>query len=82
MMGILSLTLVAATKMGAFEQLPVWLHFLRTFKAATPEQQAIALGIKGLCAANIAAGTVAGGWLINPHARQWSACSRSTASRR
>jgi inorganic phosphate transporter, PiT family len=63
-MGLLALTLVAATKAGTFDTLPGWCDFLRTQEAAVPQQQAIALWIKILCAATMAAGTAAGGWRI------------------
>ena len=63
-MGLIALALVAATKAGAFDQLPDWLSFLRTHEAADPKDQGIALWIKVLCAVTMAIGTAAGGWRI------------------
>jgi inorganic phosphate transporter, PiT family len=54
-MGIIALALFTATQGGALDQLPGWLHFLRT-----PEFK-IALWVKLLCACTMAAGTAAGG---------------------
>src|SRR6266536_5658429 len=57
-MGIIALALFSATKAGGLDQLPGWLHFLRTpkFEGAN--------GIKLICALTMAAGTAAGGWRI------------------
>src|SRR5437762_3642615 len=63
-MGLIALALVAATKAGAFDQLPDWLSFLRTQEGADPKDQRIALWIKVLCAVTMAIGTAAGGWRI------------------
>jgi PiT family inorganic phosphate transporter len=62
-MGIIALTLVAATEAGHLEGLPSWLSFLHT----TPHPGKgleIALWIKVTCALVMAAGTSAGGWRI------------------
>jgi PiT family inorganic phosphate transporter len=63
-MGIIALTLVAATKAGTFDHLPAWLHFLYSPEAAKGQQQEIAVWIKVVCALTMAAGTAAGGWRI------------------
>jgi len=57
-MGIIALTLFAATKSHHFDSLPGILHFLRT-----PEFE-IAVWVKVACALTMAAGTAAGGWRI------------------
>jgi len=62
-MGIIALTLVAATKAGTFDNLPSFLTFLHTPPAATGQQE-IATWIKVVCALTMAAGTAAGGWRI------------------
>jgi PiT family inorganic phosphate transporter len=61
-MGIIALTLFAATKAGHIENLPAWLSFLRT--PQDPGTVGIALWIKIACALIMAAGTAAGGWRI------------------
>ncbi len=63
-MGIIALTLVAATKAGTFDNLPGFLSFLHTPEAANGQQQEIAVWIKVVCALTMAAGTAAGGWRI------------------
>jgi inorganic phosphate transporter, PiT family len=63
-MGIIALTLVAATKAGTFDHLPSWLHFLYTPEVAKVQGQEIAIWIKVICALTMAAGTAAGGWRI------------------
>ncbi len=63
-MGIIALSLVAATKAGSLDQLPGWLSFLHTPEAAKGQTQEIALWIKLTCAVTMAAGTAAGGWRI------------------
>ncbi|HSH93655.1 MAG TPA: inorganic phosphate transporter [Roseimicrobium sp.] len=63
-MGIISLSLIAATKAGTLNDLPSWLSFLYTPEAADPKHQGIALWIKVVCALTMAAGTAAGGWRI------------------
>ena len=57
-MGIIALALFSATKTGGLDQLPAWLHFLRTPKFE------IAIWVKLICALTMAAGTAAGGWRI------------------
>ncbi len=57
-MGIIALALFSATQVGALDQLPNWLHFVRTPKFE------IAVWIKITCALTMAAGTAAGGWRI------------------
>jgi len=57
-MGIIALALFSATKTGGLDQLPEWLHFLRTPKFE------IAIWVKMICALTMAAGTAAGGWRI------------------
>lgn len=60
-MGIICLALVAATKAGTLDNIPDWMHFLRT----TPDAaNAIPVWIKVTCALTMAAGTAAGGWKI------------------
>lgn len=63
-MGIIALTLVAATKAGTFDNLPGWLHFLYTPEVAKGQSQDIATWIKVVCAITMCAGTAAGGWRI------------------
>lgn len=63
-MGIIALTLLAATKAGNFEHLPVWLSFLRTPEPVGNSDFQIALWIKVTCALTMAAGTAVGGWRI------------------
>ena len=57
-MGLIALALFSATQAGTLDQLPGWLHFLRTPKFE------IATWIKFICALTMAAGTAAGGWRI------------------
>lgn len=61
-MGIIALTLLAATKSGELENLPNWLSFLYT--PPTGRDAGIALWIKITCALTMAAGTAVGGWRI------------------
>ena len=58
-MGIITLALFTGTKAGHFNDLPPWLHFLRT-----PTFGGIPAWVKVLCAITMAAGTAAGGWRI------------------
>src|SRR3954467_751579 len=58
-MGIITLALFTGTKAGSFNDLPPWLHFLRT-----PTFGGIPAWVKILCAITMAAGTAAGGWRI------------------
>jgi PiT family inorganic phosphate transporter len=63
-MGIIALTLLAATQAGHLEQLPSWLSFLRTPTPAPGKGMEIAVWIKVVCALTMAAGTAVGGWRI------------------
>lgn len=63
-MGIIALSLVAATGSGAFDHLPSVLSFLRTPTPEAGQQLHIAVWIKVVCALTMAAGTYAGGWRI------------------
>ena len=62
-MGIIALTLVAATQAGHLEGLPGWLSFLHTTPNPSKGLE-IAVWIKVICALVMAAGTAAGGWRI------------------
>ena len=62
-MGIIALTLVAATQAGHLEGLPGWLSFLHTTPNPSKGSE-IAVWIKVTCALVMAAGTSAGGWRI------------------
>src|SRR6185436_4061340 len=61
-MGIIALTLFAATQAGHLEHAPASLSFLRT--THDPGTAGIALWIKITCALVMAAGTAVGGWRI------------------
>src|ERR1051325_6818636 len=61
-MGIIALTLFAATKAGQLENVPAWLHFLRM--PEDPGDKGIHLWIKVVCALTMAAGRAVGGWRI------------------
>ena len=63
-MGIIALSLMAATKAGAFTTLPAGLDFLRTPEPQSGQSLEIALWVKVVCALTMAAGTMAGGWRI------------------
>ncbi len=63
-MGIIALTLLAATKAGQLEHLPGWLSFLHTPEPPPGKQMEIAVWIKVVCALTMAAGTAVGGWRI------------------
>jgi len=63
-MGIIALTLLAATKAGQLQNLPGWLSFLRTPEPAVAHDFEIAVWIKVTCALTMAAGTAVGGWRI------------------
>jgi len=58
-MGIITLALFTGTRAGSFNELPGWLHFLRT-----PTFGSVPAWVKVLCALTMAAGTAAGGWRI------------------
>lgn len=61
-MGMIALTLFAATSAGQFAHLPSWLSFLRTEQHGHGLE--IALWIKVVCAGTMASGTAVGGWRI------------------
>lgn len=63
-MGIIALSLLAATKTGAFDNAPDFLAFLRTHEPGLGKPLEIALWVKVTCALTMAAGTWAGGWRI------------------
>jgi PiT family inorganic phosphate transporter len=63
-MGIISLTLLAATRAGHLQNLPEWLSFLRIAEPPPGKDPGIALWIKIVCALTMAAGTAVGGWRI------------------
>src|SRR5579862_1790773 len=63
-MGIISLTLLAATRAGQFVNLPGWLSFLRMPEPLPGKDLEIAVWIKIICALTMAAGTAVGGWRI------------------
>ncbi len=63
-MGIIALALVAATSGGAFDELPAFLHFLRSPAPTEGQALYVAPWIKVICALTMAAGTYAGGWRI------------------
>ena len=63
-MGIIALTLVAATRAGQLESLPGWLSFLHTPEPLPGKEMEIAVWIKVVCALTMASGTAVGGWRI------------------
>ncbi|HSU54558.1 MAG TPA: inorganic phosphate transporter [Candidatus Dormibacteraeota bacterium] len=63
-MGIIALTLLAATKTGQLDNLPDWLNFLRMPEPAAGKDMEIRVWIKITCALVMAAGTWVGGWRI------------------
>ncbi len=63
-MGIIALTLVAATKSGELSNLPAGLSFLTIEPSAPGQPLTIDLWIKLVCAFTMAAGTWMGGWRI------------------
>lgn len=63
-MGIIALSLVAATTTGALDHAPGWLAFLHTPAPLPGKSTDIAIWIKVVCAITMAAGTAAGGWRI------------------
>ncbi len=63
-MGIIALTLLAATRAGQLDHLPGWLSFLRMPIPAPGKEMEIAVWIKILCALTMATGTAIGGWRI------------------
>ncbi len=63
-MGIIALTLLAATKAGQLNDLPAWLSFLHSPEPAPGKDLDIRLWIKVVCALTMASGTAVGGWRI------------------
>lgn len=63
-MGIIALTLLAATKAGQLDHLPAWLSFLHTPEPGLGKDTEIRLWIKIVCALTMASGTALGGWRI------------------
>ncbi len=63
-MGIIALTLLAATRAGHLNDLPSWLSFLHTPEPKPGSDLDIRLWIKVVCALTMAAGTALGGWRI------------------
>jgi PiT family inorganic phosphate transporter len=63
-MGLIALTLLAATKAGQLDALPGWLSFLRTPPPPPGKDMEIAVWIKAVCAIVMASGTAVGGWRI------------------
>jgi PiT family inorganic phosphate transporter len=63
-MGIISLTLLAATRAGQLVNLPAWLSFLHMPEPPPGKDLEIALWIKIICALTMAGGTAVGGWRI------------------
>jgi PiT family inorganic phosphate transporter len=63
-MGIIALTLLAATRAGHLDGLPSWLSFLHTPEPKPGIDLDIRLWIKVVCALTMAAGTAVGGWRI------------------
>jgi len=63
-MGIIALTLLAATRAGQLDHLPTWLSFLHTPEPAPGKEMEIRLWIKVVCALTMASGTAVGGWRI------------------
>jgi inorganic phosphate transporter, PiT family len=61
-MGIITLALIAGTQAGVLNDVPGFLHFLRTEEVAG--KAGIPIWIKVVCALVMAAGTAAGGWRI------------------
>jgi inorganic phosphate transporter, PiT family len=63
-MGIIALTLLAATQAGQLEGLPRFLSFLNTPAPRSGKEMEIAVWIKVICALTMASGTAVGGWRI------------------
>lgn len=63
-MGIIALTLLAATQAGQLNDLPAMFSFLHTPAPTPGKGMEIALWIKVICALTMAAGTAVGGWRI------------------
>ncbi len=63
-MGIITLALLGATKVGDLDNLPDWLSFLRITTPQNLKDVPIPIWIKVTCALTMAAGTAVGGWRI------------------
>ena len=63
-MGVIALTLFAATQAGQLANLPGWLSFLRAPTPPPGKGMEIAVWIKVVCALTMASGTAVGGWRI------------------
>ena len=63
-MGIIALTLLAATQAGHLDNLPGWLSFLHTPEPLPGKDMEIRVWIKVVCALTMASGTAVGGWRI------------------
>lgn len=63
-MGLIALTLMAATQAGQLANLPEFLSFLHTPAPGPGKDMEIAAWIKVVCAMTMAAGTAVGGWRI------------------
>lgn len=63
-MGMIALTLLAATQAGQLAHLPGWLSFLQVPTPPAGKSMEIAAWIKTVCALTMAAGTAVGGWRI------------------
>lgn len=63
-MGIIALSLLAASQAGTLDNIPSWLGFLRVESPPPGQPLQIATWIKIICALTMASGTAAGGWRI------------------
>lgn len=63
-MGIIALTLLAATQAGHLVNLPGWLSFLHMPQPPPGKDMEIRMWIKVVCALTMASGTAVGGWRI------------------
>lgn len=63
-MGIIALSLLAASQAGTLDGVPSWLGFLRVAPPSAGQPLEIATWIKVICALTMASGTAAGGWRI------------------
>jgi len=63
-MGIIALSLFAASQQGTLDTLPTWLTFLKVSDTTHGTNIEIATWIKIICAITMAAGTAMGGWKI------------------
>lgn len=62
-MGIIALSLLAATSAGSLDHLPDWASFMKVFESPTHGVD-IPTWVKVVCAITMALGTAAGGWRI------------------